>query len=192
MLTSRGTCRKVHASIPSVADRLRRDGAEEMGRTAGVANYFRKPYGPGWALVGDTGYDRDTITAQGISDAFIDADDLAEAFDAGFSGRRCSSDALADFHEESRPAREALYHSPVSWHGWSLPRRTCSSYLARSMATGKRPEQFYAAIAGSLPLDEFMRPRISNGLLERRAECVWHRSRGEAFRPDPRSRRPPA
>ena len=49
--------------------------------TGGVPNYFRKPYGKGWALVGDASYNRDPITAQGMSDAF------ADAIDAGLSGR---------------------------------------------------------------------------------------------------------
>ena len=76
---SRGMFEKVHESLPSVADRLQRARREEKWvGTAGVPNYFRKPYGPGWALVGDAGYDKDPITAQGISDAFIDADNLAE------------------------------------------------------------------------------------------------------------------
>ena len=30
-----------------------------------MPNFFRKPYGPGWALVGDAGYNRDFITARG-------------------------------------------------------------------------------------------------------------------------------
>ena len=41
---------------------------------AAVPNFFRKPYGPGWALVGDAGYNKDPITAQGINDAFRDAE----------------------------------------------------------------------------------------------------------------------
>ena len=47
---------------PAFADRLR--GARREARFAGAAvpNYFRKPYGPGWALVGDAGYNRDFIT----------------------------------------------------------------------------------------------------------------------------------
>ena len=61
---------------------VRRNGSERRASP----NYFRKPYGPGWALVGDAGYDKDPITAQGISDAFIDAENLTEALDAGFSG----------------------------------------------------------------------------------------------------------
>jgi hypothetical protein len=35
-----------------------------------LPNFFRKPCGDGWALVGDAGYHKDPILAQGISDAF--------------------------------------------------------------------------------------------------------------------------
>ena len=42
--------------------------------------------GPGWALVGDAGYHRDPITGHGISDAFRDADLVAEAVHGWFSG----------------------------------------------------------------------------------------------------------
>ena len=52
---------------PEFAERIR--GATREARFAGTAvpNYFRKPYGPGWALVGDAGYNKDFITAQGIT-----------------------------------------------------------------------------------------------------------------------------
>ena len=63
----------------------------------GVPNYFRQPFGPGWALVGDAGYDKDPITAQGISDAFIDAEALTTALDDGWTGRRALGDALAGY-----------------------------------------------------------------------------------------------
>ena len=59
---------------------------EKWYGTAGVPGYFRKPYGKGWALVGDASYNRDPITAQGISDAFIDAEALVEALSTGLSG----------------------------------------------------------------------------------------------------------
>ena len=41
-----------------------------MGATD-IPNFFRKPYGSGWALVGDAGYHKDPYTAQGITDAFL-------------------------------------------------------------------------------------------------------------------------
>ncbi len=82
-----GSVRQVHASMPSVADRLSRARREEKWvGTAGIPNYFRQPYGPGWALVGDAGYIKDPITAQGISDAFIDAKHLSNALHDGFTG----------------------------------------------------------------------------------------------------------
>ena len=91
------TGRRADESIPGIADRLQRARREEKWvGTAGVPNYFRKPYGPGWALVGDAGYDKDPLTAQGISDAFIDAENVAEALDTGFSGRGALEESLAD------------------------------------------------------------------------------------------------
>lgn len=45
----------------------------------GTSGQFRKPHGPGWALVGDAGYFKDPFAAHGISDAFRDAELLADA-----------------------------------------------------------------------------------------------------------------
>jgi flavin-dependent dehydrogenase len=42
-------------------------------------NHVRQATGPGWALVGDAGYHRDPITGHGITDAFRDAELLADA-----------------------------------------------------------------------------------------------------------------
>lgn len=63
---------------------------------AATPNFFRKPYGPGRALVGDAGYLKDPITAQGITDAFHDAERCATALDQSFSGARPFDDAMAD------------------------------------------------------------------------------------------------
>jgi flavin-dependent dehydrogenase len=41
----------------------------------------RQAAGPGWALVGDAGYHRDPISGHGLTDAFRDAELLAEAAD---------------------------------------------------------------------------------------------------------------
>jgi 2-polyprenyl-6-methoxyphenol hydroxylase-like FAD-dependent oxidoreductase len=45
----------------------------------GLPAYVRRPFGPGWALVGDAGYYRDPITTHGLTDALRDAELLAEA-----------------------------------------------------------------------------------------------------------------
>ena len=99
-----GNYLKLFELAPSFADRLR--GARLEGRLAGAPtpNFFRKPYGPGWALVGDAGYIKDPITAQGINDAFRDAERCAVALDEGLTGTRSLDEAMSDYRRD-RDAR---------------------------------------------------------------------------------------
>jgi flavin-dependent dehydrogenase len=85
------------------ADRIRSARRETRIVGSTVPNYFRKPYGPGWALVGDAGYNRDFITAQGISDAFQDAELCATALAEAFGGR--AYDEAMGTHHASRDSR---------------------------------------------------------------------------------------
>jgi flavin-dependent dehydrogenase len=95
---------------PLLAERVRAGRREERWQgTADLPNGFRKPYGPGWALVGDAGYHKDPVTAQGISDAFRDAELLALAIDDGMSGRRPLDDALADYEQRRNTAALSMY-----------------------------------------------------------------------------------
>jgi flavin-dependent dehydrogenase len=61
--------------------------ADRYYGTADLPNFFRKPHGPGWALVGDAGLVLDPLTAQGIANAFRDAELLADAVETGLGGR---------------------------------------------------------------------------------------------------------
>ena len=71
---------------PAFAERVRGARREDRFYGTAVPNFFRKPYGPGWALVGDAGYQKDFITAQGISDAFRDAELCVTALDRWLTG----------------------------------------------------------------------------------------------------------
>jgi len=58
------------AGIPELAARL--EGCEQTSKVraaTGIASYFRRSAGPGWALAGDAGHFKDPVTAQGIRDA---------------------------------------------------------------------------------------------------------------------------
>jgi 2-polyprenyl-6-methoxyphenol hydroxylase-like FAD-dependent oxidoreductase len=59
--------------------------------------------------VGDAGYHKDPITAQGITDALYEAELLAEAVDEGFGGRRPLEEALADYQKRRDDAVLAMY-----------------------------------------------------------------------------------
>jgi 2-polyprenyl-6-methoxyphenol hydroxylase-like FAD-dependent oxidoreductase len=65
-----------------------------------LANFMRKPFGAGWALVGDAGYTKDFITALGMSDAFRDAELCARALDEALSGARRFEVAMAHYQSE--------------------------------------------------------------------------------------------
>jgi flavin-dependent dehydrogenase len=60
---------------------------------------LRRPWGAGWALVGDAAYFKDPITAHGISDALRDAELLARAImqggDAALADYEYTRDALS-------------------------------------------------------------------------------------------------
>jgi flavin-dependent dehydrogenase len=77
-------------------------------------NYFRRPYGPGWALVGDAGYHRDFITGLGINDAFRDAELLSEAIDGGFSGGRPLDEAMAAYERRRDELAKPMYDVTLS------------------------------------------------------------------------------
>jgi hypothetical protein len=70
---------------------------ERIRATGDLPNFFRKPHGDGWALVGDAGYHTDPILAQGISDAFRSAEWVADAVHAGFFGTRPLYEAMAEY-----------------------------------------------------------------------------------------------
>jgi flavin-dependent dehydrogenase len=101
---------KAIESIPSLHEAMRNAKAEEryIG-TVDQPNFFRKPYGPGWALVGDAGYHRDFVTGLGITDAFRDSELLAEAIDDGFAGRRPLEEALAGYEARRNEIAKPLY-----------------------------------------------------------------------------------
>ena len=84
---------------PEFAERVRAAQREERFLGMAVPGYFRRPFGSGWALVGDAGYNKDFITAQGISDAFRDAELCAAAIDQALSGSRPFDQAMGEYQQ---------------------------------------------------------------------------------------------
>jgi len=74
-------------ALPLMAMRLK-DAAirGQIRGTRGIANWFRKPYGPGWVLTGDAGHLKDSSTGFGIRDALIQSFLLSETLDTILDG----------------------------------------------------------------------------------------------------------
>ena len=62
-----------------------------------------------WVFVADAGYNKDFITAQGISDAFRDAELCAAALDQAFSGTRRFENALVEYQSTRDAHVRAMY-----------------------------------------------------------------------------------
>ena len=135
---------------PDFADRVR--GATRVARFVGAAvpSYFRQPYGPGWALVGDAGYNKDFITAQGMHDAFRDAELCATALHQSFSGTHRFEDAMG--------AYQATRDAQV------LPMYELTTQLATLQPPPPELAQLLEAIQGhQQPMDEFA--QVMGGVL---------------------------
>jgi len=159
---------KALESTPTVANRLRAAKREEKWfGTAGVANYFRRPFGPGWALVGDAAHDKDPITAQGISDAFIDADGLATALDDGWSGRRSLADALAAHHARRDERAKPMYDFTCLLAKLEPPPPHMQRLFVALHGNQEGTNEFYSAITGSRPLPAFMNPENLDRIMAR-------------------------
>jgi flavin-dependent dehydrogenase len=86
-------------AAPWLARQCRASATREAPFVGGaVHNFYRKPYGPGWALVGDAGGSYEFSTAHGITNAFREADVLAEALGGASSRLDGSAERLAAFH----------------------------------------------------------------------------------------------
>ena len=100
--------------IPDFAARVRAGRREErFYGCSDLPNFYRKPYGSGWALVGDAGVHKDPFLALGICDGLRDAEFLADAVREGLGGNRSLADALADFERRRNDASAKDYQDNI-------------------------------------------------------------------------------
>jgi flavin-dependent dehydrogenase len=79
--------------------------------------FYRRPVGPGYALVGDAGHFKDFVTGQGMADAFLDAERLAGAIldgrDEAFADYWRGRDALTlPLHQDAIRQGDAGFNEP--------------------------------------------------------------------------------
>ena len=153
----------VHAALdaaaPDLGARVREGRREEryVG-TADVPGYFRKPFGHGWALVGDAGYHRDPSTGWGIADAFRDAESLADAIDDGFTGRQPLDDALADYERARNAAARPYYERTCQAATLGSPPQAVLDLRAALRYQPAQASRYMGAIQGTVPILEYFAP----------------------------------
>jgi 2-polyprenyl-6-methoxyphenol hydroxylase-like FAD-dependent oxidoreductase len=133
-------------------------GARCAGSPNDLPNFYRKPYGPGWALVGDAGYHKDPYLAQGITDALRDAELLAEAIDAGFTGRQPLNEALSEYERRRNEASGAIYELNSQVAAFEPPSPETQYLMSALRGNQAETNRYFGVVAGTVPIPEFFSP----------------------------------
>ena len=121
-----------------------------------VPSWFRKPYGDGWALVGDAGYNKDPITAQGITDAFLDAERCTHAIDQWLSHHMSYDDAMGAWHSERDAKAMPIYEFTAQLATLELPPPEMQQLLGAVHGNQEAMDDFVSVVSGALsPADFF-------------------------------------
>jgi 2-polyprenyl-6-methoxyphenol hydroxylase-like FAD-dependent oxidoreductase len=122
---------------------------------ADMAGYFRKPFGDGWALVGDAGYHKHPITAMGMTDAFLDAERLTDALDAVWSGGESWEETLALYQKTRDEHAMPVYEMTCQFASMQPPPPQMQQVLAACAQDSALADSFASMNAGALPIPEF-------------------------------------
>jgi flavin-dependent dehydrogenase len=120
-------------------------------------NYYRRSYGPGWALVGDAGYHKDPFTGWGITDAFKYGEVLAGKLHSALAGEVAMDEALAEYEKIRDAESTGTFKLTCSLSELKLS----PFYDAVFTATSQSPsyiKKFFGLIAGGYPGEEFFAP----------------------------------
>ncbi|HEY3007229.1 MAG TPA: NAD(P)/FAD-dependent oxidoreductase [Micromonosporaceae bacterium] len=132
--------------------------AERIRLTPDLPNALTRPYGPGWALVGDAGLVMDSITGQGIGDAFRDAELLADAVEAGLSGRASMDEALAGYQQARDRRTRPMYDFTTDLASFR-PLRPEERLLFEALAADQaQTDRFFGVMTGAVPVREYFSP----------------------------------
>jgi 2-polyprenyl-6-methoxyphenol hydroxylase-like FAD-dependent oxidoreductase len=145
--------------VPGFAERVR--AAKRESRFVGSADlpgYFRKPFGPGWALVGDAGYHKNPITGMGISDAFRDAELLAAAVGDAIAARRSWQQGMHDYQQARDAAALPMYELTDEIAHLAPPPPELQHLLTAMQGNQEAIDAFISVNAGTMPVPEFFAP----------------------------------
>lgn len=159
--------RTIREIAPDLAEQMQSGRREGKFVGGAIPGYVRKPYGPGWALVGDAGYQKDPCTASGITDAFGSAEWLAEAIDAGFSGRQPLEAALADYERKRNQAELPYYEMTSQLATLEPPPPEMQQLLAALADNPEQRSRFFGVVAHTVPVPEFFAPENVQKIVNR-------------------------
>jgi 2-polyprenyl-6-methoxyphenol hydroxylase-like FAD-dependent oxidoreductase len=143
---------------PEFAARVAAATQEDRFTSGGVPNFYRTPYGPGWVLVGDAGFTKDPITAQGICNAFVDAERVADALHAVWSGEGSFHDLLGDYRAQRDDATLPMYEFTTQMATLEPPPPELQQLLGAIAGNQSAMDDFVSMFCGTMSPLEFFQP----------------------------------
>jgi len=165
-----GNFMKTVELAPEFAERVR--GARRESKFSGSAELqgdFRKPFGPGWALVGDAGYHKNPITAMGINDAFRDAELLSTAMHEALSGERDYDEAMGAYQRARDEQATPVYDLTDELATMEPPPPELQQLLGAIYGDQKEMDAFISVQASTMPAPEFFAPENVGRIMSRAA-----------------------
>jgi 2-polyprenyl-6-methoxyphenol hydroxylase-like FAD-dependent oxidoreductase len=150
---------------PDFAERVRAATRVERPTGTAVPGYLRKPYGKGWVLVGDAAYNKDPITAQGINDAFRDAESVANALSDVWSGARSFHHAMHAHHAARDAQVMPIYEFTSELATLEPAPAEMQQLLGRIHGNQAAMNAFVSINAATLSPAEFFNPPFFGSLL---------------------------
>ena len=159
----RANVEKHHSSViaqhaPELWEGMQAGKRESRYVGGAIPSHVRKPYGPGWALVGDAGYQKDPCTASGITDAFGSAEWLAAAIDAGLSGRQPLEEALAVYEQTRNNSELPYFDLTTQLAALEPPPPEVQQLLEALRENPEQRSRFFGMLAHTVPVTEFFSP----------------------------------
>ncbi|MEO7351330.1 MAG: NAD(P)/FAD-dependent oxidoreductase [Marmoricola sp.] len=143
---------------PEFAERVRAATHVAPFLGGAVPGFFRTPFGPGWALVGDAGYNKDPITAQGISDAFSDAERCSTAIHTWLTGGSTYDAAMTAWRRARDNGAMPIYEFTCQLASLEPPPPEMQQLLGAMHGDQEAMDGFVSVIAGTVSPVEFFSP----------------------------------
>ena len=141
-------------TAPELYERMRAGRrVEQLYGTGHQENYFRKAYGPGWVLVGDAVNHKDSITARGITESFVQAQSLTD-----FVGEQLHDDAAlrtALKRYEENLSGDALSHYQGALNVAELKPQGRVDMLRKLAGHQEHVDRYFSTLSGACSIDDF-------------------------------------
>lgn len=132
---------------------------ERLRGTGDQQNFFRQATGPGWALVGDSAHHKDSITARGIGDAFLQAELLTDHIGQSLHDEDHLERALKSYAEDLQRMLMDGYRATLVV-AQADARHQRKALLRAVQTSPDLTQRYFDTVAGVRPVSELYTPEL--------------------------------